>query len=378
MPQPRPRIDFVGIIEEQNQDWEQAKKNYLQRIVQASGPPGSPGAVRENNDPEVLARQIDQALNLVRFQVLDQAPPKPGALVAGVDALELGEKWEYPDADWRNPELPRRKEHYVQIVGDTSGRAAERVRKVILEGGESVELQLDDHRLLFADFEGNGRSESVVVDGPGGLRLRVKPQMPKPGGQERQLAFRISIQSQDRTRFSPRPRHAWVEIEPDRDGPITRFYAYDFHFEPDKPVPLLQFSVGPWPGTRTNTSRIQLWFSYDENVSGEQEYDLIDLLSSGNVPKFPELSIIEHSRSERGSRFVLDEQHEQGLSDYPLYVRVLPPPDELQRRFFDESRHVRHTFEYWRPVERPRILISRKKDWKGEWLSVEMTCAMPR
>jgi hypothetical protein len=198
-------------------------------------------------------------------------------------------------------------------------------------------------------------------------RFWVAWHRPAPTGDA--MRFRVSIQNDDETRFSPRPAEAWVELVPEyADGRSLpsdtppRFDFYDFNCEPDLPVPLLRFEAPQWPAGAD--ARMQIWFKLQRSPA--REFAVRDVLAAADNPRPSERLTIDRGAQGKieftvvfeepapgaagagGTVLRVIEAHSQGSIDYPVKVAFAPesPADEV----FHEYRHsvgvVYHRFVF--------------------------------
>jgi len=171
--------------------------------------------------------------------------------------------------------------------------------------------------------------------------------------------FRVSVQNDDGSRFSPRPAQMLALLHPSpldrRTDALGTFFFCDLDVEPGQPVPILSFHAANWPaGVRRAV--LDLWFRMAqaqptrELSVGELERDGCELAGEAGQKLLYNVQIAAEPAG--GFAVVLLEKQPQAADGdwYPVLVEFaagdLSPPTAIVRRYFPESRSAQHRFVF--------------------------------
>ncbi len=169
--------------------------------------------------------------------------------------------------------------------------------------------------------------------------------------------FRVSVQNDDGSRFSPRPVQVLALLKPivrdNRDDPIGTFFFCDLDVEPGQPVPILNFHAANWPAGVRRAS-LDLWFRMAqaqptrELSVGELERDGSTLAGDGGQELIYKAQIKEEPTG--GFAVIVQERQPQAANGewYPVLIELaggdLSPPAAVVRRYYPDSRSAQHRF----------------------------------
>lgn len=171
--------------------------------------------------------------------------------------------------------------------------------------------------------------------------------------------FRVSVQNDDGSRFSPRPVQVLALLKPmarnNRDNPTGTYFFCDLDIEPGQPVPILNFHAANWPaGVRS--AALDLWFRMAqaqptrELSVGELERDGCTLAGDAGQELVYKAQIKEEPTG--GFAVIVQERQPQAANGdwYPVLVELaggdLSPPAAVLRRYYPESRSAQHRFVF--------------------------------
>lgn len=177
------------------------------------------------------------------------------------------------------------------------------------------------------------------------------------------VEFRIAVQNQMAERFSPRPKAAWIVIEPGNtvEGtwtPAGEEYIFsDLTFQFDQPVPVLRQVARAWPRS-AKEARVQAWFSLQDwpsltgeplrkvRVSSADEEENFKWKPAG-VPDNLRCAVQINPRPEGGA-YVIVTQLTDGTTPPALRVKLSREPDVIRRQYYraPHAGRVQHVFEY--------------------------------
>lgn len=261
---PRLRLNVIGLGEDfmRNRDI----VNEMERIARAHG-----GSVRLARNPEELLDRIGFCFDPGKFEVARaNASSRP---VRSTAQCDLETTWK-EDRTVRNLSVaPEKIKYDVRVLASKAPPMS-----TVLEGGESLELFLDESRLVYDYYDPDQvlkRLKTVSGDtfvanlnevgrivGQDPNKFWVAARVPERN-QDNSATFYISIQNHDRTTFSPRPAEAWIEITPIQDNGERSKVVYcfsDLDFSNRKPVPELRCRAPKFLYTACKKAGIELWF----------------------------------------------------------------------------------------------------------------------
>ncbi|TVP97577.1 MAG: VWA domain-containing protein [Planctomycetaceae bacterium] len=186
-----------------------------------------------------------------------------------------------------------------------------------LVGGEALQIRLspDGRDFLPVPFDWQlPRSIGLAT----GRNDRLTPyvlRVHRPQAQGDHVSFPVSVQS-GQAPMTSRPKDAWLVVTPLVDGAELsdhRYWFYDSNYEPDQPVPLLQWKAHGWP-KQARSARLQFWCRF-ESTPALQEIPLQEVLNRPadfadyRLRDFPSIGL-QVSLSDRG----------EATSDYLISV----------------------------------------------------------
>ena len=187
----------------------------------------------------------------------------------------------------------------------------------------------------------------------------VLPQRVGPSDVE----FRIAVQNQNIEKFSPRPKAAWIEIEPGNKveeewQPAGDKYIFnDLAFQEDQPVPVLRGVARNWP-REAKSARVQVWFSLQDwpsatsddlrklRVASADEEENFKLRPAGLADNV-RFAVQITPRVEGGSLVVVTQLADSDRPP-PLRVKLSSEPDVIRRQYYrsPHAGRVQHVFEF--------------------------------
>jgi hypothetical protein len=282
------------------------------------------GAWQRANDSTKLTEALLESLKLNRYGLR----PKPTA--DAPDFTDLSQPITIPA-----PNSPTDYEVQLQVPAAQS-------TTIRVEGGEALELvyrrvQND----LVHDAEPPDDRQGAPQEQKG---LRIFAHTPQWTLREPPV-FRFSIQSIDESRFSFRPQVVWAKVaEPLDEGRVQNYYFVDREFEPNLKAPVLQLRTPQWSGARL--ARVDLCFAIEADDLNVPLHPLERNQSKTFRAGSAELEAKMTADARVGLQVVVDERHDADSEDYPLNVQIEPPPDEVERTYFEGDRSVRHVFQF--------------------------------
>lgn len=315
----------------------------LEQIASRTG-----GRFYPATQPQQLIQQLEKSLGLSNFVLVTESGDEIGPGDFG--------KWLLVDPP------PRRRQPYtVRVLNERNPAETE----IELEGGEAIELELssDGRRLEHRRYDADLRQYAQRVRDPDlrseGREFFIATHQP-PTRLGSEVRFPISIQSQDETRFCPRPAEAWVEIRPVLPagaGPPPVYTFFDRYFEPQRPVPVLIYEVPRWP-TEAVEAEIRLWcklFPSEPNrevtVGEVADRELPEAQRTVPGADGVAFSVATQATGEPGDepelQVVVTVRHAQvpGEND-ALKVEMDPAPSGVLHRYFDSNRLAKHYFRF--------------------------------
>jgi hypothetical protein len=131
---------------------------------------------------------------------------------------------------------------------------------------------------------------------------------------------------------------------------VPVFHFYDLDFEPDRPVPVLQFRVPVWPA-EARQAKVQLWFKVDDDAPANWTSP-IEKVDKKSFPVAEVAGLELEVQTQRGTDvsepFVVNvtESDQAPLEMFGARLEMTPPPDRIVHRYITETRRVRHIFIY--------------------------------
>jgi|GEM_PF-2071531 len=232
-----------------------------------------------------------------------------------------------------------------------------------LAGGEALKIRLsaDGNRFLPIPFDWQFPQTIELVSGASQQRSPYVLRAHRPQRQGQRAIFPISLQS-TRDAVTPRPAESWLAVTPIVDGVEDRehrYWFYDVNYEPNQPVPLLQWEANHWP-TGASSARLEFWCKFERSVPFT-EYPLHEVVARPEafvglaVPEFPDikLQISAGKPAQGGDDYVINiiELHAAAVPDI-AQIRVefrtakAFHPKRVTRQFDPANGVVSHTYTY--------------------------------
>ncbi len=234
-------------------------------------------------------------------------------------------------------------------------------QKITLEGGEALQIALspDGRSFLPIPFQWQFPQTADLVNFDSGRQTAYRVRAHRPQRIADAVWFPISIQSTIDA-VTVRPRETWTCVTPMIAGveDLThRYWFYDTNFEPDQPVPLLNWEADQWP-TAATAARITFWCKFDATPP-KAVFPLSEVVDSARdfvdrrLPDFPSVRMqvsVTDGGAEAGQfvvRVIL--RHEAGSNDLvPLRVSFESPeairPTRVRHQFDPTNRLSSHSF----------------------------------
>lgn len=241
---------------------------------------------------------------------------------------------------------------------------------IALEGGENLTLKLlpGGKRLEHDPYPRDRQSSPQFVTnrvalGTDPKEFRVVPY--RPDWKLGRLRFALSVQNRDPTRFSPRPREAWIEITPIDNKQLAPYPCYDLAYEASTPVPVLYCDVPKWPEGATRAS-LKLWFRLHSSEAMARESGGARIADCDEFSRPRPLGqewldgvkfIVKTVSADKGCELLVEEQHlKSGPPEWArVQLEISERPDRIVREFDYEGKMARHHFHF---LNRTRQQIS--------------------
>ncbi len=298
------------------------------------------------NNSDTLTRALEKSMGLVKYEV---ERLRDGKFITP-EPLDLNTTCETVD---------RPGDYRVELVdrGQTTQAGAPKA-DVTLEGGEAEDLYvLEDpirarRRLVHHRYKEDLRDMVNDVPAPGDPLKRaffLGAHLPEPasGG----VKFFVSVQNADPDLFSPRPVEVWAEIKPvlPEGAELPAYVCYDRIFVPNRPVPVLEFTVPNWP-SEAEDAEIRFWCKF-EKTPPDKQAAVADLRGKTvQLDGLPDVSFEVETRA--GTKpsdpyqIIVTETHPQGGDLGLVKVEMDHPPKSIKRHYNDKTGMVVHTFYY--------------------------------
>ena len=246
----KPALHIVGFGIPQR-ELAEAETSYRELVTRTKGTFETTAA-----EAQALLQKLDQILSDAPYTVVDpkgQAVGSPieqdGSLRADTRPARLGEPLVI-----RLPSAPGLQEYTVAC------QAAR--EKILLRGGESATLLMTEEgrRIESAGYLAGSPRFARLVSSPHDLPAGVQLGVHRPVAEDEGVRFTVSIQP-ERRQFTPRPAEIWVEVTPllkDGTSASPPYTFYDAIYQPDVPVPVVQWLARKWP-TQALAARVCCW-----------------------------------------------------------------------------------------------------------------------
>ena len=328
---PEVQIDIVGMDIKATSAQEKAQLEQLKKINNGRG---KDVAFQFANNAVGLRDALLRTARFVQFEV-DQEGQRLGAM------QDLNSLWTRDD--WKPSQSPK---YTVRLQGEGANLGE---TQVLLEGGEALEIELDEAgRPRHPRWQGRGDENGTYFQkDQGSLRVGIHLA-------ERDVdvyRFYVSAQNKTEGEFSSRPKSIWIELRPDPpDGTVFTFF--EPFFQNRVPVPLLKCEVPikVWPSD-ARRAELQVWFR-PEAIPPEKTWRLEEMPVGNPMP----LDAVGNIQIERvrdridGDWRVIElrEHHGDASTLNQIGLMLDPPPDELQRATFPELNKVKHVARFKR------------------------------
>jgi Mg-chelatase subunit ChlD len=297
-------------------------------------------------DPSSLTSALEKSLGLVKYEVLRLRDGKP----VTPEPLDLNATCETLEKPGDRPIGYR-----VELVD----RERPARTDVATEGGEALELfvkedpNLAERRLVFHRYEKALRDSAPKVPAPGDAQKRsffLGAHLPEwTGGGAK---FFVSVQNADADQFCPRPAEIWAEIKPvmpEGAAELPPYIFYDRRFEPDRPVPILDFFAPSWP-PESKDAEIRFWCKLQKTPPDKQVSVAEARGKSLQIEGVPdvtfELETIRGRTASEPFRIIVTERHPAGGDLSLVKVEMSPSPESIKRRYNYKTGVIVHTFYY--------------------------------
>jgi hypothetical protein len=250
-------------------------------------------------------------------------------------------------------------------------------KSVRLEGGEAIALYMSDNGQDIIAKPYKPEIEPIVLRAATSRKpLQLRIHRPMRDKAHDAVQFSISLQVDPRAdHFTGRPLETWLEITPlgDNSSEYQSYVFYDVNFEPQEPVPVLNWKALNWPKDATR-AQIRFWCKYVPTTP-TQAIPLRDLV--GKTQSVAGVGLTAKTSNEGADYLVrIEEQH--GPQPSGIYGFRIGFENELHEKpirvihQFDAHRGVA-THSYYFPgelresLERPqiaRVVITSGKDLK--------------
>jgi hypothetical protein len=333
------RLDIVGFQIKTSELTAEEKKEYdkMMGLVSELKRDGR-GEFFDANDHDGLLAALRKSLALSKYEVFRA---KSMTRIGG--PLELNKVCEV------KPLTPGA--FHVQLLDATRPAAAD----VVLEGGEAIELFLRQNPWGL----GHRRYNREVRDFCDRIADPADPDRAHwigahlPKWEAGAVDFYVSVQNGDAANFSPRPVEAWAEITPlpqPADAAAAKKYVYyDMAFEPDRPVPVLQYRAPDWP-KQAEEAQIELWCKFRPTIEEEVALGKLKQFHVSDVPEVRFDVATVRGQGASGCKIVINEWHPKGADIYRLKLELAAGeagPVEVHRLFDTQAGDlglVRHEF----------------------------------
>ncbi|MEO1527932.1 MAG: VWA domain-containing protein [Planctomycetota bacterium] len=278
---------------------------------------------------------------------------------------------------------------------------------VELEGGESIQLYVEQGELLSFPYDRNVAHDEWLVDNDGnqtGVMLRVHRPLRLASGAavfevswQRSAAAGASDSNSSSPRWKPTPRAAgyWIEVQPcDKESKTigVPFVFYDRRFVNDVSVPLARLTAEKWPRNAVKAS-VRVWTQppdsgmalqaadqapSDSSLSGVSESIEFDPLREEPFT-LPNQAFIRMEELPANDRFAVRHRFIVRFDDPKSVVasiKVLPlggSSGRFVRQFDDQQGIAVHTFDYEDARDAPERyrVTDRMNEIRGSWTTAE-------
>jgi Mg-chelatase subunit ChlD/uncharacterized caspase-like protein len=307
--------------------------------------------------PEELERALMESLQLKKFYVRQAGAAEPSAR----QHVDLGRSWQI------GVDEPLGRYQVVLAEAPQVNTTLDAQNGDWFELIYSPQRQRLEHQRFTRELQSDATVDRYFV----GSHLPTRESA-------NELSFLLSVQNADASQFSRRPQAVWAEFQPilpqtnTRGGPPipTTFVAYDLEFEPKNPVPVLRFRVAGWPELADERAAARLWFAPAGTYRPAAVQELsLDRISSYSLAGARFNVEARTGRVNESSRLLIDEEHPESSTEFPLHVQLDPVPDSAHHVFLPESRRVQHIFLYQdRMPSSPRLMVTPRSQLKKTWI----------
>ncbi len=333
------RLDIVGFQIKTSELTAEEKKEYDQMMGLVSElKRDRRGEFFDADDHDGLLAALRKSLALSKYEVL-----RAKSLTRVSAPLELNKVCEI------KPLTPG--PFHVQLLDATRPAAAD----VVLEGGEAIELFLQQNPwgLVHRRYDRAVRDSCERIADPADPDRAHWIGAHLPKWEAGAVDFYVSVQNGDAASFSPRPVEAWAEITPlpqPADAREAKKYVYyDMAFEPDRPVPVLQYRAPDWP-KQAEEAQIELWCKFRPTIEEEVALGKLKQFHVSDVPDVRFDVTTVRGQGAAGCKIVINEWHPKGADIYRLKLELSAGdngPVEVHRLFDTQAGDlglVRHEF----------------------------------
>jgi hypothetical protein len=333
------KLDIVGFQIKIEELRENEKKEYekMMGLVSELKRDGR-GDFFDANDHDSVVAALRKSLALSKYEVF-----RAKSMIRVSKPLELNKVCEI------KPLTPG--PFHVQLLDATRPAAAD----VVLEGGEAIQLFLRKNPwgLVHRRYDREARDSCDRIADPADLDRAHWIGAHLPKWEAGAVDFYVSVQNGDATAFSPRPVEAWAEItqlpQPADASAAKKYVYYDMAFEPDRPVPVLQYRAPNWP-KQAERARIELWCKFRPTIEEEVPLGKLKQFHVSDVPDVRFDVATVRGQGSAACKIVINEWHPKGADIYRLKLELAAGdagPVEVHRLFDTQAGDlglVRHEF----------------------------------
>lgn len=232
-----------------------------------------------------------------------------------------------------------------------------------LAGGEALQIGLssDGREFQPLPFQWQFPQAADLVSGADARQSEYRFRAHRPIRRGDSVLFPVSVQSTRRP-MTPRPAEAWLTVTPLVDGAEVgnhRYHFFDPNYEPNQPVPLLQWQADDWP-TAAQAARLDFWCKFDQTTP-LRTIPLRDVLHQPQqytdwaIPEQPSvhLQISVSDREQSGDAYLVNviqrqQSPDADPSDLRVEFRHAPhlQPRQVAHRFDAANGIASHTFTF--------------------------------
>lgn len=284
-------IDIIGFGNEINDRENVDALKEMQKLAEDHG-----GRYYPAKNALDLLDSIKASLRIGKFKVVPQEPAGPTETFA----LDAVPGWREAESK-RLAQGSREIKYNVDVVGIKDSVDP---MPIALHGGEAMELVVERDgrvpKLMYPGYYSDGHRLKIqdptdpratlsqhgvfVAESGTGAEYWVSPGRPPDWRDQPPKAAKFFIQIQDlnRTRFTPRPAEAWIEIrsafDGSKDASAEVFRFCDLNFVGGKPVPQIVCEAREFPWTTASDALVEIWYANEPVTDDVRIVTVDDLL----------------------------------------------------------------------------------------------------